>query len=182
MCGIEEKFGIPLEAVREAAFSKQSVDPAIRGEITDEQWQSNVSQLLAKRFPNKDAEGATKFWNSCIGELIPEVLLLVEECKSVVKVALFTNATTKLNHDLEALGISDLFDYVVNASEVGSIKPESSIYQYALKLADITPNEAFFTDDKDEHVKAAVDLGWSGYVFENAAGLRTALVDAKVLS
>jgi putative hydrolase of the HAD superfamily len=149
MYGIEEKFGIPLEAVREAAFAKDSVNPAIRGEITDAQWRSNVAERLAKRFPGKDAVGAKNFWDSRIGELVPEVLSLVEECKAVAKVALFTNATSKLDHDLEALGITDLFDYVVNASEVGFIKPEPEIYHYALKLVGIEPREAFFTDDKD---------------------------------
>ncbi len=181
MYGIEEKFGIPLDAVREAAFAKDSVDPAIRGEITDERWRSNVSKLLSIRFPDKDATGATKFWNSRIGELVPEVHSLVEECKSSVKVALFTNATTKLNHDLEALGILDLFDYVVNASEIGSIKPEPEIYLQALKIAGIESHEAFFTDDKDAHIEPAISLGWTGHVFENASGLRAALVDAGVL-
>jgi len=178
---IEDKFGIPVEAVREAAFAKANLDPAIRGEITDPQWRANVAQILSKRYPNHNAIGAVNHWNSFTGEIDPEVLALVEECKTVTKVALFTNATSKLNQDLEALGISNSFDYVVSASEAGFFKPEPEVYTYALKLAGIDPSEAFFTDDKDVHLRPALKLGWAGHLFDNAAGLRTALTNAGVL-
>jgi len=92
-----------------------------------------------------------------------------------------TNASSRLNDDLKFHGIDDLFDYVINASEVGSIKPEPRIYLHALQVAGIEPNEAFFADDKAKNVEAAVELGYIGHVFESADGLRAALVDAGVL-
>jgi HAD superfamily hydrolase (TIGR01509 family) len=178
---IEEKFGIPLDAVRHAAFSKDNVDPAIRGEITDEQWRSNVTSRLGALYPDHDAVGVVNHWSNFSGELVPEVLSIINECKKVAKVALFSNATSRLNQDLEALGIADLFDYVVNASEVGSVKPEPEIYHHALKLAGVGSREAFFVDDKRHMIATAVRLGWTGHVYENAAGLRAALVEAGVL-
>jgi putative hydrolase of the HAD superfamily len=181
MHGIEGKFGIPLKVVRKVAFGKENLDPALRGEITDPLWRANVAQILADHYPDKDAHGAVKHWERSIGELNPEVLAIIKECKSVVKVALFSNATTRLNQDLESLGISDLFDYVVNASESGFFKPEPEIYAYALKLAGVESNEAFFTDDKPNLLNPALKLGWSGHLFEGATGLRSALVDAGVL-
>lgn len=181
MDGLEENFGIPLASFREIAFSKESVTPAIRGEITDPQWRANVCRKMAELHPGKDAAGATKFWDSRVGELVPEVLSIVNECKVVTNVALFTNATSKLNADMKALGIDNLFDYVVNASEIGWIKPEPEVYAEALKIAGVEANEAFFTDDGQEQVNAAIQLGWTGYHFEDAAGLRAALVDAGVL-
>ncbi len=181
MYGIEEKFGIPLKAIHEECFSKRSVDPAVHGEITDPEWRAGVAARLADRFPDKDAQGAVKYWDSTTGEIVPEVLAIVNECKSVTKVALFTNATSKLNQDMEALDISDLFDYVVNASEIGWAKPEPEVYLAALKIAGVEASEAFFTDDKESMIATAVQLGWTGYHFGNATGLRTALVDAGVL-
>ena len=181
MSGIEDKFGIPLDAFSAVAFTKESVDAAIRGEVTDEEWRSKVANKLSVQFLYKDTTGATKFWDGTIGDLVPEVLSLINECKSVVKVALFTNATSRLNSDLKALGIANLFDHVVNASEVGSIKPESEIYEYALNLAGIDAHQAFFTDDKGENVEIAEQLGWSGHLFTGAAGLRVALVATGVL-
>jgi putative hydrolase of the HAD superfamily len=179
--GVEEKFGIPLDAVRKAAFSKDSVDPAVRGEITDEEWRSNVVTRLANLYPDKDAQGVVDHWSSFTGELVPEVLSIIKECKTVTKVALFTNATSRLNRDLKALGIDNLFDYVVNASEAGSAKPEPEIYKYALNLAGVDPKEAFFVDDKEHMIATAVQLGWTGHVFDGAQGLRSALATAGVL-
>jgi HAD superfamily hydrolase (TIGR01509 family) len=181
MDGIEENYGIPLEAMREIAFAPENVEPAVRGLVTDEEWRANVGRILAKRFPDKDAAGAIRFWDSRIGELVPEVLEIIKECKSKLPVALFTNATSKLNQDLKALGVADLFDHVVNASEIGSVKPEPEIFAHAVELVGINPNEAFFTDDKPENVEVAKRLGWSGHPFENAAGLRSALITLGVL-
>ena len=70
---------------------------------------------------------------------------------------------------------------MINTSEVGAIKPEPEIYLHALEVAGVEPNEAFFTDDKAVNVEAAVRLGFTGYVFDNASGLREALVSAGVL-
>jgi len=181
MDGLEENYGIPLDAMREIAFAPETVNRAVRGEITDEEWRAEVGRTLARRFPEKDAAGAIKFWDNRIGELVPEVLEIIKECKSKLPVALFTNATSKLNQDLKDLGISDLFDYVVNASEVGAIKPEPEIFAHAVELVGINPNEAFFTDDKLKNVEVAKHLGWTGHTFENAAGLRSALIAAVVL-
>jgi len=181
MDGLEENYGIPLDAMQEIAFAPENVNRAVRGEITDEEWRADVGRTLARRFPEKDAAGAIKFWDNRIGELVPEVLEIIKECKSKLPVALFTNATSKLNQDLKDLGISDLFDYVVNASEVGAIKPEPEIFAHAVELVGINPNEAFFTDDKLKNVEVAKHLGWTGHTFENAAGLRSALIAAVVL-
>ena len=179
--GIEEKFGIPLKAVQHAMFAKDSVDPAVKGEITDQQWRLNIASRLAAQYPDHDAQGVVDHWSSFIGDLVPEVLSIIKECKAVTKVALFTNATSRLNQDMKALGIDELFDYVVNASEVVSAKPEHEVYHYAVELAGVQPEEAFFADDKEHMIATAVQLGWTGYVYGNADGLRAALVEAGVL-
>jgi putative hydrolase of the HAD superfamily len=177
-----EIFGIPLDDFREVAFAREISTPAVRGQITDEEWRANVGKILAERFPDRDVEAAMQMWSGRIGKLIPEVHEIIQACKARVPVGLMTNATSKLNQDLATLGLSDLFDYVVNASEVGSIKPEPGIYRHALELAGIESYEAFFADDRPENVAAAERLGWVGHVFENAEGLRTALVKAGVLA
>lgn len=165
----------------EIAFAPENVIAAVRGEVTDAEWRADVARQLSEKFPDGDVTGAMHTWNSRTGELVPEVLAIVRACKSKLPVALITNATTKLDQDLESLGIADLFDHVINASEIGSIKPEPEIYLHALKLAGVEPHEAFFTDDMAENVEAAEKIGFSGHVFETPEGLRTALARAGVL-
>jgi len=88
-------------------------------------------------------------------------------------VALFSNATSSLNQEIESLGLTGLFDHIVNTSAIGSIKPEPEIYVSALKLVGIEAEESFFTDDRPVFIEAAVNLGWSGHVFNGAPGLRS---------
>lgn len=178
---VEELYGISLDAFREVAFAPENFEPAIRGVITDGEWVSNIGQILKKSFSDQDVARAMETWSSRTGELVPEVLDIIRECKLRLPVALVTNATTKLTRDLESLGIDDLFDHVINASEVGSVKPEPEIYLHALKLAGVEPHEAFFTDDLPENVEAAERLGYVGHVFETPEDLRTALAKSGVL-
>ncbi len=178
---VEDLYGISLDAFREVAFAPENVEPAIRGVITDEEWMLNVGNILKTRYSELDVDGAMEFWSRRIGELEPEVLGIIRECKLRLPVALMTNATTKLNNDLESLGISGLFDHVINASEVGSVKPEPGIFLHALKVAGVGPHEAFFTDDRPENVEAAERLGYGGHLFESPAGLRRALANAGVI-
>ncbi len=174
-------YGISLDAFRDAAFAPETVVPVIRGEITHEEWVSNIGRILKIRFPDKDVKGALETWSSRAGELVPEVLEIVRECKSKLPVALMSNATSRLNQDLKTLGLDGLFDYVINASEVGFIKPEPEIYLHALKLVGVEPHEAFFTDDLPENVNAAEQLGYVGHVFTTPERLRAALTGAGVL-
>ena len=178
---LEEDHGIPRGAMWEIVFAPENVVPAVRGEITDEAWRSNVCRILIEKFPENDAQGAWDAWSSSSGELFSEVLEIIQECKSKIPVGLMTNATSRLNTDLETLGIADLFNYVINASEIGSIKPEPGIFMHAVATAGVKPREAFFADDKAENVEAAEHLGYVGHVFETPAGLRTALVSVGVL-
>ena len=134
---LEEAHGIPRGAMWEIVFAPENVVPAVRGEITDEAWRSNVCRILIEKFPENDAQGAWDAWSSSSGELFPDVLSIIQECKSKIPVGLMTNATSRLNRDLETLGISDLFNYVINASEIGSIKPEPGIFMHAVAMAGI---------------------------------------------
>jgi putative hydrolase of the HAD superfamily len=82
-----------------------------------------------------------------------------------------TNATSRLRQDLSQLGIADEFDFVVNSSEVGVVKPDRKIFKISLLRAGIEPAEALFIDDIAENVKAAEDFGITGHFFSSHAEL-----------
>jgi putative hydrolase of the HAD superfamily len=179
--GLEDEFGVPLSAFREVALAPENVGLAITGQVTDEEWRGRVRKILTERFPDHDVAGAWQAWENRPGVITPDVLELIHECKKHVRVGMISNATSRLNSDLRHHGLDNLFDYVINTSEIGITKPAATVYEHAVKVAEIQPEEAFFTDDKTENVEGATNLGWTGHVFKNAAGLRTALVDAGVL-
>lgn len=179
--GMEEEFGVPLSAFREVAFAPENLEPAITGLVTDEQWRARVRSILVGRYPEKDANGAWQAWVSRRGVIIPEVLDLIREVKDRVPIGMISNATSRLNHDLRTHELDGLFDYVINTSEIGITKPSAAVFLHALKVAQVRPESAFFTDDKAANVEGATNLGITGHVFESAEGLRGALVDAGVL-
>ena len=61
------------------------------------------------------------------------------------------------------LPVDDLFDAVIDSSEVGVRKPHPDIYRLALEQMNITdPSRAVFLDDLDSNVDAARNLGMHG--------------------
>ena len=177
-----EWYGVPVEAIRDVAFTQPRLDQAIRGQITNEEWRIGIEEDLKLQFDPEKVERAMADWNQRNGELIPEVIAIAEECKKRLPIALFSNATTRMPWELEQHGLTNFFDYVVNASDTGFVKPEPEIYEYAANLAGIEHHEAFFTDDGVAQVEGARKLGWTAHHFKNADGLRAAVVEAGVLA
>ncbi len=104
--GLSDYSGIPLDAFLEIAFDPSRYESANRGEESDESWRDEVSRVLSERFPVGDVESAMRFWASRKGELVPDVLDIVRVCKEKIPVALFSNATTNLNQEIESLGLT----------------------------------------------------------------------------
>jgi putative hydrolase of the HAD superfamily len=64
------------------------------------------------------------------------------------------------------LPLDELFDAVVDSSEIGIRKPDPAIYQHALELLDARPQESVFLDDFAGNVDAARRLGMQGIVVD----------------
>jgi len=58
------------------------------------------------------------------------------------------------------------FRNFVLSYEVGSMKPDRAIYDHAIKLAECTPSEIFFCDDREENVAGASAAGFDAVLFE----------------
>ena len=56
----------------------------------------------------------------------------------------------------------EIFDEVVISSEVGLRKPDPAIFQHALDLVGLPPQECAFIDDIEHNVRAAEELGIVG--------------------
>ena len=67
----------------------------------------------------------------------------------------------------EMVPVDELFDVIVDSSEVGMRKPNPAIFQHAIELLGVAPERAVFLDDAPGNVAGA-----------QAAGLHGILVDA----
>jgi len=63
---------------------------------------------------------------------------------------------------------------------MNSRKPENEIYEEVIKYYGIAADSIFFIDDVEANVKAAIEKGMSSHKFENAAGLKQALISEGV--
>ena len=88
-----------------------------------------------------------------------------------------TNATSRLNSDLDVLGIRREFDCIVNSSAIGSAKPEARIFELSLSLVGATASHAVFVDDQKINVQAAVALGINGHLFTSPEVLKEHLTE-----
>src|SRR5215813_1197098 len=76
--------------------------------------------------------------------------------------------------------VLDYFDHHVLSYEVGSLKPDRGIFDHAIAVSGYAPSELFFTDDREENILAARQLGMHAHQFENELQLVTALQEAGV--
>ncbi len=67
------------------------------------------------------------------------------------------------------------FDLVMMSNEVGLAKPDPAIFEVALELLEITPEQAIFVDDSAANVVAARALGLAGIVHTDWAETRPQL-------
>ncbi len=177
----EDEARLPRGAIFAAAFSPDLLEPAITGRVTDEVWRRQVSESLQQQFPGSDGELAVQLWSEPTGDVDTEMLSLVKNCRSSCTVMLISNATTRLRSDLEALGITGEFDYIINSSEVGFAKPDHRVFSSALGRIGLLPAEALFIDDSMSHVQAAHAMGLCVHHYSGIEPLRKYLEELGVL-
>lgn len=171
----ESAAGLPPGALPNTAFEPDLLLRATTGQIDDESWRSEVAERLLLRYPTADGRKAVRLWSRSPGEVDTEVLDLLLRSRERVRLALITNATTRLDSDLKRLGIGQAFDHVVNSSTVGHVKPHPGIFNAALDVLGIEADEAFFIDDRAENVNAAAELGMDGHHYTTIERLKRAL-------
>ena len=76
--------------------------------------------------------------------------------------------------------VLDYFDRQVLSFEVGSLKPDRKIFEHAIEVSGYPADALFFTDDREENILAARELGIQGHQFHTESKLVEALEAAGV--
>jgi FMN phosphatase YigB (HAD superfamily) len=76
--------------------------------------------------------------------------------------------------------VVDYFEQHVLSYEVGSLKPDRKIFEYAIAAANRPAEALFFIDDREENIIAAGQLGIKAHQFKSETGLVAALLDAGI--
>lgn len=172
---LESSCGLPKGALRRVAFAAEHLRPAIHGEVSDEHWRSGVAAELQRLHPKARAEEAMQRWSASPGRVDDEVLSVFSRCRPTLRLVLATNATSRLDTDLQALGLAERFHAVANSSVLGVAKPHAGFFTRAVALAEAAPHESLVIDNTPDNVVTAAKSGFRAHHFRDAACLHHVL-------
>ena len=95
-----------------------------------------------------------------------------------LSVVLFSNASTRLNRELDTLGLSEEVDAAINSSELGLAKPEPAAFLQAARSWSVPPSRCLFVDDNAANVAGARSAGMHAHRFTSPSALRGLLAAA----
>lgn len=95
---------------------------------------------------------------------------------------IFTNATVEHAHRvLDALGVRDQFDGIIDIRDVGFVgKPEEAAYRKALEILEVPGHRCLFVDDSIRNLISAARLGMTTALVNGADGQTADLVVSRV--
>lgn len=131
-----------------------------------------------------ESQDLDAIWHDILGRNIKvnfDVLELAEQLSERYRIGVLSNAIRDHVKLLTKLRIYDGFDPVIVSCQEGVRKPDKAIYKLAAKRAGVWTRQCFFIDDLEENVRAARSAGMKAHLFTDAASLRTALFQNKLL-
>jgi len=119
----------------------------------------------------KALEYESHYWDIFISkmDLSPVILDFLKRCK---KLKIVTCAVSDMQahiqiRKLERLGVLDLIDFLVTSEEVGCEKPDSKVFDLALRKINLGKEDVIMIGDSlTKDVEAAQIYGIKGYKFE----------------
>lgn len=167
----ERENNLPAGSLAAAAFGDaKTLQNAITGAITDNQWREEISTSLEAHH-GAAARTAVAQWSIPAGKVDGNVLDIVRRERKRRIVALFSNATSRLDSDLSRLGLTDEVDVVFNSSTMGLAKPSPESFTAVLEGLGITAGSCLFVDDTLVNTRSAEGLGFKAHHFRGASAL-----------
>lgn len=164
----EERLGLPPGAIAAVAFSSPDYDRAMRGELTVEEWSAAIG-AAATAGTEVSPDDVAQVWLESAWTLDEETVALARGLRDAgTRIALLSNASTKLEADIEEMMLSDLFEVVGNSSQLHACKPEREIFDLLQARLDVDPGRILFVDDRDENVVGALEAGWHAVQWRSA--------------
>ncbi len=159
---LAERLGLEYEDIIRIVFDSETSRQASLGQITEaEHWAA-----VARRLHLADSEAQKLQDEFFAGDVTDRNLVdFLRGLRDTHKVGLISNAWSGLRPWIISRKFDDAFDLMVISAEIGLMKPDPRIFQYALEQLDLAASEAVFVDDVPENVEAARSLGMQAVHF-----------------
>ncbi len=177
--GAEQAHGLPAGSLAAAAFAEPALTRAVTGAMSDAEWRKDVARRLESGTgaAATSCRAAVAQWSEPAGEVDQAVLELLRWQRTEHRVVLLSNATDRLDDDLERLGLTTEVDAVFNSSRLGVAKPDPAVFALVCAQLGLPPRRCAFVDDTAGHVTAATAAGLRAHHFVGVEGLRRFLSD-----
>lgn len=115
-------------------------------------------------------------WGSVFlpGMIVPERLLSILGERYPLILVSNTNES-HIDYIAKNYRVLDYFNHRILSHEVRSLKPDRKIYDAAIAASGLPPEALFFTDDREENIASAAELGINAHQFHSVKGLVKAL-------
>lgn len=149
----------------------------VTGRTTDAQWREGTAERMAQTHGVglDAARDVVAAWSASAGQVDDDVLALVREQRQRRRVVLLSNATDRIDADLERLGVDDEVDAVYATYRIGVAKPDPAVYEHVAADLGVPTSACAFVDDSPRHVEGARAAGMVAHLFAGAADLRVFL-------
>ncbi len=77
------------------------------------------------------------------------------------------NFETRVREVDNEWGFLDLFDVKIFSYQVGFLKPDKRIFQALIDASEVKPGEIVYSDDGEDKIQGALELGINAFVYEN---------------
>ncbi|MFT4822435.1 MAG: putative hydrolase of the HAD superfamily [Halioglobus sp.] len=181
-----KKIGASDEQVSDIVFGGYGVDGdhpwhrVERGEITLEKARDDIMELGSKQGLTIDIWEVFMAMSENGGGLREELVDYVRTIRaSGLATGIITNNVVEFReHWRSMLPVEELFDFVVDSSEVGMRKPNPAIFEKALEIAGLSSEQVIFLDDYEGNVIAAEALNIQTILVDGDGAKTVADLDA----
>ena len=161
--GIQNVEELINDSFKEGFFQSQE-----QGLITSAEFRDHIRELTDKPVSDDDIDDA---WNSFLGVIPPEKLMMLLELRKTYMVYLLSNTneihwkySCKHIFPYNGFTINNYFEKFYLSYEMKLVKPDIRIFKTMINDAGIDPSETLFIDDSVDNCLAAESIGISSYV------------------
>lgn len=148
---------------RTGEYSKISQQSDL-GEINSSQFLEKLSKLRRRIVTATEMHAGTR--------IDSEVIDIINELKKNYQIAMLSNSPADLiNGIIDDNNLRQYFDEIIVSGEVGMVKPDPEMFEYALNKLFVKPDEVIFIDDSIINTEAAEKLGIKSIQFISATKL-----------
>ncbi len=167
--------------VSELLFSSDITRLFEEGKILPEEFFSEVRNML-----NLSLSYArfVPIWNEIffLSAKNRSVYSLANNLRNNYKVAILSNINIlHYTYLKQYFPVFSIFHNVFASCEMGLVKPDLQIYSKTLDTLGVAPEEAFYTDDREDLIKYAVGFKIKSFIFTDARKLKSDLINSGVI-